>query len=95
LRQTASLSYGPARCQCTSPLRAAYSRLWLDQPYAIGPGENHWPILRSLLRTTGTAGNLVSDAHLAAIAIEQGATIYSTDHDFTRFPSIEHVDPLS
>ena len=57
--------------------------------------KNHWPILRNLLRTTGTAGNLVSDAHLAAIAIEQGATVYSTDYDFKRFPGIDHVDPLS
>jgi toxin-antitoxin system PIN domain toxin len=80
------------------PERAlTYIHEWLDQPYAtaIGPGENHWPILRNLLRTTGTAGNLVSDAHLAAIAIEQGATLYSTDHDFKRFPGIDHLDPLS
>jgi toxin-antitoxin system PIN domain toxin len=84
-----------------TPLQPAsaldYVHEWLDQPYvtAIGPGEHHWPILRNLLRTTGTAGSLVSDAHLAAIAIEQGAAIYSTDHDFKRFPGIEHVDPLS
>ena len=69
---------------------------WLDQPYvtAVGPGEHHWRVLRNLLKTTGTAGNLVSDAHLAAIAIEHGAAIYSTDHDFKRFPGIEHVNPL-
>ena len=80
------------------PERAlAYVHEWLDQPYvtAIGPGENHWAILRNLLRTTGTAGNLVSDAHLAAMAIEQGASIYSTDHDFKRFPGVDHLDPLS
>ena len=69
---------------------------WLEQPYvsAVGPGEGHWQVLRNLVRTTGTAGALVADAHLAALAIELGATIYSTDHDFRRFPGIEHVDPL-
>ena len=70
---------------------------WLDQPYviAVGPGEHHWQVLRNLLRTTGAAGNLVADAHLAAMAIELGAPIYSTDHDFKRFPGIEHVNPLA
>jgi len=75
----------------------AYVHEWLAQPYvtAVGPGENHWPVLRNLLRTTGAAGNLVADAHLAAIAVEQGAPVYSTDHDFQRFPGVEHVNPLS
>lgn len=70
---------------------------WLNQPYvsALGPGEHHWPILRNLLKATGTAGNLVSDAHLAALAIEHGCTVYSTDHDFKRFPGVEHVNPLA
>ena len=69
---------------------------WLAQPYvtALGPGEHHWQILRNLLRTSGTAGNLVSDAHLAAIALEHGCPVYSTDHDFKRFSGIEHVNPL-
>ena len=70
---------------------------WLAQPYvrAIGPGEHHWQILRSLLKTSGTAGSLVSDAHLAAMAIEHGCPVYSTDHDFKRFSGIEHVNPLA
>lgn len=69
---------------------------WLAQPYvsAIGPGEHHWQILRSLLKTSGTAGGLVSDAHLAAIAIEHGCPVYSADHDFKRFLGVEHVNPL-
>jgi toxin-antitoxin system PIN domain toxin len=69
---------------------------WLAQPNvrALGPTEHHWPILRNLLKTTGTAGNLVPDAHLAALAVEHGYAIYSTDHDFKRFPGVEHVNPL-
>ena len=69
---------------------------WLAQPYvrAVGPGENHWAVLRNLLRASGTAGNLTSDAHLAALAIEHGCTVCSTDSDFKRFPGLEHVNPL-
>lgn len=81
-----------------TPERAIqYVQEWLDQPYAtaVSPGEQHWPVVRNLLKTTGAAGNLVADAHLAAIAIEQGAAIYSTDYDFQRFPGVEHVNPLA
>lgn len=69
---------------------------WLKQPQVelIGPGERHWPILRNLLTNTGTAGNLTSDAHLAALAIEYGAEIYSADYDFRRFTGVAHVNPL-
>ena len=80
------------------PERAlGYVDSWLSQPYvaAVGPGPGHWAVLRNLLRTTGLAGNLTSDAHLAALAIERGAPVYSTDHDFRRFPGVEHVDPLA
>ena len=50
---------------------------WLDRPHAelLGPGTNHWPILRNLLRSTGTAGNLASDARVAALVLEQGCDI--------------------
>ena len=69
---------------------------WLDQPFVepVLPGKGHWAILRRLLRDSGTAGNLTSDAHLAALAIERGATICSADYDFRRFPGVEHVNPL-
>ena len=69
---------------------------WLERPVveAVLPGEGHWAILRSLLRGSGTAGNLTSDAHLAALAVERGATICSADYDFRRFPSVDHVNPL-
>jgi len=70
---------------------------WLSQPCveAVGPGPGHWAVLRNLLKTTGAAGNLTSDAHLAALAIESGSTVHSTDNDFKRFPGIEHVNPLA
>jgi predicted nucleic acid-binding protein len=61
----------------------------------VGLGEQHWPILCRLLEATGTAGNLTSDAHIAALALERGATVRSADHDFARFPGIRHVNPLT
>ena len=69
---------------------------WLDQPFVepVLPGKGHWAILRRLLQGSGAAGNLTSDAHLAALAIEHGATICSADYDFRRFPGVEHVNPL-
>jgi toxin-antitoxin system PIN domain toxin len=74
-----------------------YVDSWLRQPYvtAVVPGDHHWSILRNLLRAAGTAGNLTSDAHLAALAIELGAPIYSTDNDFRRFQGVEHINPLA
>jgi len=70
---------------------------WLRQPFVrlIGPGEKHWPILRNLLKASGTAGNLTSDAHLAALAIEHGGTIASADNDFRRFAGVTHINPLA
>jgi len=74
-----------------------YVEGWLSQPCVrpVTPGENHWLIMSRLLRASGSAGNLTSDAHLAAIAIEQGGTVHSADHDFKRFNGLESVNPLS
>jgi toxin-antitoxin system PIN domain toxin len=87
---------GILRRPLTLDKAANYVAEWLAQPnvVAVGPGERHWPVLRNLLKTTGSAGNLVSDAHLAALAIEYGYSVYSTDHDFKRFAGVEHVNPL-
>ena len=70
---------------------------WLEQPCVtlINPGDRHWLILSRLLRRDGTAGNLTNDAHLAALAIEYNATLYSADHDFRRFEGLDYVNPLS
>jgi toxin-antitoxin system PIN domain toxin len=79
------------------PERAmAFVDKWLAQPYVrtVSPGEGHWAILRKLLRDSGTAGNLTSDAHLAAVALEIGASVCSTDADFGRFPGVERISPL-
>ncbi len=69
---------------------------WLSLPAVetVVPGERHWQVFRNLLQAAGTAGNLTSDAHLAALAIERGATVFSADNDFARFPGLRHVNPL-
>jgi uncharacterized protein len=68
---------------------------WLDAPAAIvaQPTARHASVLRGLLRESGTGGNLTTDAHLAALAIEHGADIVSYDRDFARFPGIRHRLP--
>jgi toxin-antitoxin system PIN domain toxin len=70
---------------------------WLAQPCTtmVHPTERHAVLLRELLAPLGTGGNLTSDAHLAALAIEHGATLCSCDVDFSRFPGLRWVDPLS
>lgn len=60
---------------------------------AIAPGPRHWTILRELLVDVGVGGNLVMDAHLAALAIENGAELCSADTDFARFPRLRWTDP--
>lgn len=63
-------------------------------PRIFAPGGAHWAILRNLLLHTGTAGNLTTDSHIAALALEHGYDIYSADNDFARFPGLKHVNPL-
>ena len=69
---------------------------WLDQTSAtiVHPGPRHLPVLRELLLHLGTGGNLTSDAHLAALAIEYGAELCSSDTDFARFPGLNWRNPL-
>ncbi len=69
---------------------------WLAQPCAsvIQPTSRHPAILRGLLTPLGTGGNLTSDAHLAALAIEHGGVLCSCDTDFSRFPGLTWLDPL-
>jgi uncharacterized protein len=69
----------------------AFVHAWLADPAAaiLKPGDRHESLLARLLVGAGTAGNLTTDAHLAALAIEHGATLASFDHDFTRFPGLD------
>lgn len=83
----------------TSPMSAddalGQVEAWLAAPAAVvaEPTVRHAHILRGLLSESGTAGNLTSDAHLAALAIEHGADIVSFDRDFARFGGLRHRLP--
>jgi len=70
---------------------------WLARPNVeiIEPGPRHREILFRLLREVGVAGNLTSDAHLAAMALEQQARLASTDADFARFSGLRWFNPLA
>lgn len=88
---------GVLRRQLSAEQAVAFVDEWLEQPGVelVGPGPGHWPLLKKLLREVGAAGNLTSDAHLAALAIEGGYDLASTDHDFRRFHGLRLVDPLA
>ncbi len=68
---------------------------WLAQPVAVRlePSGRHLALVGGLLAETGTAGNLVNDAHLAALAVEHDAEVVSFDSDFARFPGVRWRRP--
>lgn len=70
---------------------------WLARPNVgiLEPGERHWEILRRLLEEGQVAGPLVTDAALAALAIEHGATLHTTDRDFSRFTGLKWKNPIA
>jgi uncharacterized protein len=69
---------------------------WLEQPNVrlLAPGEDHWPLFRQLLMEGQASGALVSDAHLAALTMEYGGVLHTTDRDFARFPGLRWKNPL-
>ena len=79
------------------PERAAdYVREWFRYPHIapLRPGPEHLTLLREQLVHAGAGGNLVTDAHIAALAIEYGAEVHSNDADFARFPGLRWRNPL-
>lgn len=69
---------------------------WLAAPasWVPVPTSGHAAVLLGLVRDLRITGALVSDAHLAALALEHGLGIWSTDADFARFPNLRWEDPL-
>jgi toxin-antitoxin system PIN domain toxin len=60
----------------------------------LEPGPRHLTIAARLFAATGVAGNLTTDTHLAALAIEHGCELHSNDTDFGRFPGLRWFNPL-
>lgn len=69
---------------------------WLAQPNvkALSPGEEHWIIFRQIAVAGQARGSLVTDAQLAALTIEYGGVLHTTDRDFARFPGLRWTNPL-
>ena len=79
-------------------VQAAVGRVeeWLSLPHIhlVHPPQNHFQTWSALLKQIGTAGNLTTDAHLAALAIERGLILQTTDADFARFAGLKWHNPL-
>lgn len=92
------LATKPGLFQKPLGVRTAFDLIdaWLLQPLVTIPETTgrHLGIMRDLVLPLGTAGNLISDAHLAALSIEHGAELCSTDNDFARFPRLRWRNPL-
>ena len=80
------------------PMREAVeildSYLSRSHVFRLDPTVNHWKVLRELCHSAQITSRLVTDAHLAALAIEHGVTLCSSDRDFTRFPGLRLINPL-
>jgi len=80
-------------------LDQAISRVqsWFGQPCTrlIHPTERHWVVFQEMLTAGQASANLVPDAHLAALALEHGCELYSSDSDFSRFPRLKWRNPLA
>lgn len=79
-------------------VRSALERIdrWLalDNVRVVREKDDHWETLRGLISAAGTAGNLTTDAHLAALAISHDAVLCSSDLDFGRFKGLRWENPL-
>jgi toxin-antitoxin system PIN domain toxin len=76
---------------------AGYVRLWLSQPnvQVLEARPEHVERVLKLLERLGTAGNLVTDAQIAALALEHDAELHTSDADFSRFEGLRWYNPLS
>ena len=74
----------------------AAAQQWMDlkQVRILAPGERHWTLLQQMLINGKVRGPLTTDAELAALTIEHGGVLYTTDRDFARFPGLRWVNPL-
>jgi uncharacterized protein len=81
------------------PVAAAIglARSWIAQPNAtiVHPGDRHADLVFGFLERLGAAGNLTTDAHLAALAVEHQGELHTTDADFARFPGLRWRNPLA
>jgi toxin-antitoxin system PIN domain toxin len=72
-------------------------QMWIDLPNVrvLAPGERHWSLLQAMLLDGQVSGSMTTDAQLAAITMEHGGVLHTTDRDFARFPGLRWVNPLA
>jgi len=70
---------------------------WLEQPNVrvLSPSDEHWILLRRMIVEGQASGALISDAQLAALTMEYGGVLHTTDRDFARFPGLRWANPLA
>jgi uncharacterized protein len=70
---------------------------WLEQPHVrvLSPSDEHWILLRRMIVEGQASGALISDAQLAALTMEYGGELHTTDRDFARFPGLRWTNPLA
>jgi uncharacterized protein len=93
------ISTNPRLHQRPLTLREAIERVrsWVEQPCVrvLVPTDNHWRVFQEMLRAGNASGNLVTDARLAALAVEHNCKLYSNDSDFARFRGLNWINPLA
>ncbi len=92
------ITTNPSVYRSPLPVREAIAivREWLNETSTrvAHPTELHWDLLSDVAERGQARGPMLSDAHIAALAIEHGATLYTTDRDFARFPRLRFRNPL-
>lgn len=84
----------PRPLDAETALSKVDSWLALESAQPVSEKEDHWDTLRALLAESGASSNLVTDVHLAALAISHGAVLVSCDNDFARFRGLRWENPL-
>ena len=82
------------RFSCTEAAEIVDEWLALPNVRALVPGDEHWRLFRRTAIDGQAQGNLMTDAHLAALTMEYGGILHTTDRDFARFPNLRWVNPL-
>ena len=94
LRLSVNSAVFPHPLDADAALEKVDTWLALETTRLVGEKDGHWDVLRPLLADSGTAGNLTTDAHLAALAISHGAVLVSFDNDFSRFEGLRWESPI-
>jgi predicted nucleic acid-binding protein len=94
-KQAAAKLGKPFKEVVNSALRADSTNSWLrPRPSLTEPTNTHWRIFQDMMRSANASGHLVSDAHLAALAVEHNCTLWSTDTDFAKFKALKWRNPV-